>query len=302
MALPLLPTGLVSRRYLATLAGIGGVALVTVLVNTTTARAAWDEVSRVLGLAGPPAPASANVLSEHHLEELGSMPPQAQAEFLLERAMNHYGGATAEIERRLPAWRGKIDPGDHFETLFRMAINSDDLRVRAAAVEIDILARKLEKTAETVDRLQQLTQSREQGPRANALWDLGLVGGRGVEQGRVAEILLANVRDDNVNVRYWAVEGLGYLATDEVIAPLLTVFHDDPSAMIRERAACNLAQSGMFSREQRWAAVPTLIDFAGDLSLDEQTRGWVFQALRDITGQNLPHDASAWRAWHERQR
>jgi hypothetical protein len=24
----------------------------------------------------------------------------------------------------------------------------------------------------------------------------------------------------------------------------------------------------------------------------------VFQALRDITGQTLPHDASAWRTWY----
>ena len=230
------------------------------------------------------------------------MPPQAQAEFLLERSINHYAGANGEIERRLQTWHGRIDPNDHFETLFRMAINSDDLRVRAAAVEIDIVARKLEKNTETIDRLEQLARTGEQGPRANALWDLGLVGGRGVEPARVAQVLLASVHDDNVNIRYWAVEGLGYLATDEAIGPLLAAFHDDPSPMIRERAACNLAQSGMLSREQRRSAVPKLLDFAGDFSLDDQTRGWVFQALRDITGQTLPRDASAWRAWYERPR
>jgi HEAT repeats len=278
------------------------VAVAALLANTTTARAGWDQVSRVLGLQGPPAPASANVLSEHHLEALDGMPPQAQAEFLLERAMNRYEGANREIEHRLRGWRGKIEPSDRFENLFRIAINSDDLRVRAAAIEVDILARKLDKDSATVDRLEAIARTGGQGPRANALWDLGLIGGRGVEPSRVADIILASAHDDNVNVRYWAVEGLAYLATDETIEPLLQIFRDDPSPMIRERAACSLAQSGMLGRGQRLSAVPRLLDDAGDPALDEQTRGWAFQALRDITGQNLPHDAATWRAWYDRQR
>lgn len=276
--------------------------VVAILAGTGTARAAWDRISRVLGLEGPPEPASANVLSEHHLEALESMAPQAQAEFLLERSLNHYDGANREIEARLAKWRGRIEPGERFESLFRMAINSDDLRVRVAAIEIDILARKLEKNIETVDRLEPIARTGAQGPRANALWDLGLIGGRGVEQSRVAGIILASVHDDNVNIRYWAVEGLAYLATDEVIDPLLDIFHDDASPMIRERAACSLAQSGMLNREQRMRAVPRLLDFAGDPALDDQTRGWVFQALRDITGENLPRDPAAWRRWYTSQR
>ena len=125
-----------------------------------------------------------------------------------------------------------------------MAINSDDLRVRAAGIEVDIAARNLEKSAETVDRLEPIARTAEQGPRANALWDLGLIGGRGVAPERVAEILLDSVHDPNVNIRYWAVEGLAYLGTDDTVEPLLGIFHDDPSPMIRERAACSLAQSG----------------------------------------------------------
>jgi len=294
------PTGF--RRNGVPLALFAAVLAIAIVASTGTARAAWDQISRVLGLQGPPEPASANVLSEHHLEALDGMPPQAQAEFLLERSLNHYDGANREIEARLPTWRGRIEPGDRFESLFRMAINSDDLRVRAAAVEIDILARKLEKNIETVDRLEPIARTGAQGPRANALWDLGLVGGRGVEPARVAGIILASAHDDNVNIRYWAVEGLAYLATDEVIDPLLDIFHDDPSPMIRERAACSLAQSGMLNRERRLRAVPRLLDFAGDPALDEQTRGWVFQALRDITGQNLPRDAAAWRTWYAAER
>ncbi len=46
------------------------------------------------------------------------------------------------------------------------------------------------------------------------------------------------------------------------------------------------------------------IEFKGELEsrymvavLDAQTRRWVFQALRDITGQALPNDPAAWRDW-----
>lgn len=276
-------------------------AVAAMFVSTGNARAAWTQLAQFLSLSGPPQAASASVLSEHHLEALDGMTPQSQAEFLLERSMNHYAGANDEIAARLPRWRGRIDPSERFETLFRMAINSDDLRVRAAAIEIDIVARKLEKGRETVDRLEALARSGEQGPRANALWDIGLLGGRGVEPERAAEIIAASIHDDNVNVRYWAVEGLAYLGTDAVIEPLLQIFHDDPSSMIRERAACGLSQSGMLTREQRMKAVSALIDDAGDYSLDEQTRGWAFQALRDITGQTLACDPSAWRAWYVRR-
>lgn len=143
-----------------------------------------------------------------------------------------------------------------------------------------------------------IASSAWQGPRANALWDLGLLGSRGVQPARVGDILPGSIHDENVNVRYWALEALAYLGTDDTIEPLLQIVHDDPSPMIRERAACGLAQSGMLSAVQRKTAVPRLLDYADDVSLDDQTRKWVFQALRDITGQSLPHDPSAWRNWY----
>src|SRR5262245_52866354 len=156
------PTGPERNRASVLMAGVGGAVIATLLVGNGTARAAWDEISRVIGLQGQPAPASANVLSEHHLEGLDAMAPQAQAEFLLERSINHYDGANREIERRVSGWRGKLEPGDRFESLFRMAINSDDLRVRAAAIEIDVVVRKLEKSAETVDRLEPIARTAAQ--------------------------------------------------------------------------------------------------------------------------------------------
>ena len=278
---------------LASLALLGGL-----FVSTGTARAAWQEVAQLLSLGGKPEPASANVLSEHEIEVLDQMPPQSQAELLLERSINHYRGANDEIAERVHGWRGKIQLDQKLESLFMTALNSDDLRVRAAAIEVDIAGRNLEKSTETIDRLEPDARLGEQGPRANALWDIGLLGNRGVEPQRAAQILLASIHDGNVNIRYWAVEGLAYLGTDEAIAPLLEVFHDDPSPMIRERAACGLAQSGMLSEKQRRTAVPKLLDFAEDQSLDPETHKWVFQALRDITGETLPHDPATWRNWY----
>lgn len=242
--------------------------------------------------------ASANVLSEHHTDVLDSMELQAQAEFLLERAINHYKGANEQIMARADLWRGQITLNSRLNSLFMTALNSDDLRVRAAAIELDLAALNVKKSAATIDALEPDARHGDQGARANALWRIGLVGGRGVQPARAFEILMSSIHDPNVNIRYWAVEGLAYLGTEDTIEPLLSVFRDDDSALIRERAACSLAQSGMLSEKLRWTAVPRLLDYAADSTIDEQTRGWVFQALRDITGQTLPRNATAWKNWY----
>ena len=294
---PLSPQSSSARRWIPLAAIVAGSLAGTLVMGTANARAAWQEIAQLLSLHGKPEPASANVLSEHETESLDQMTPQSQAQLLLERSINHYRGANDQIGERVSRWRGKIKLDQQLRSLFMTALNSDDLRVRAAAIEIDLACRDLEKSSATVDALEHDARFGEQGPRANALWDIGLLGNRGVEPERAAQILLASIHDQNVNIRYWAVEGLAYLGTDQTIAPLLQVFHDDSSPMIRERAACGLAQSGMLSEKQRRSAVPQLLDFADDSSLDPETHKWVFQALRDITGQSLPHDAAAWRNW-----
>jgi hypothetical protein len=291
----------VSRRpksWRVSIAALLGVLVGMLLAGPQHVRAAWEKVARFLSLEGEPAPASANVLSEHEIEGLDGATPQSQAQLLLERSINHYRGANEQIAARVGTWQGQITFDDALRGLFTTALNSDDLRVRAAAIEIDIVARSLEKSPATIERLELAAVSGEQGPRANALWDMALIGNRGLEPDRVLEVLLGSVRDPNENIRYWAVEGLAYLGTDGVVTPLLDVFHDDPSPLIRERAACGLSQSGMLSERQRRTAVPRLLEFAEDWSLDPETRKWVFQALRDITGQTLAHDASAWRQWY----
>src|SRR5436190_10801250 len=213
---PARPEGPLPRGTGLVAAGIA----IGILLLPVTGRAAWEQIADLLSLNGKPEPASANLLSEHEIEGLDSMAPQDQATLLLERSINHYGGANDQIAARVERWRGRITLDARLNNLFTTALNSDDLRVRAAAIEVDIAARNLEKSEATVDRLEPIAMTGQQGPRANALWDLGLLGNRGVQPERVREILLGSITDTNENIRYWAVEGLAYLGTDGTIEPL----------------------------------------------------------------------------------
>src|SRR5947209_1371618 len=75
-----------------------------IAAGSGTLRAGWDPIARFISLQSPGPPASANVLSEHELAALSSMPPQNQAELLLERSINHYAGANQQIAARADRW------------------------------------------------------------------------------------------------------------------------------------------------------------------------------------------------------
>jgi HEAT repeat protein len=276
---------------------IAGIFLALIFVSGS-ARATFTEIAQFLSLRGKPKPASPAIMSQHALERLDRQSPQAQAQLLLERSINHYDGANDQIAARVESWRGHLKLNQNLNSLITTALNANDLRVRAAAIEVDLAALGVAKAPESLERLWQQAQSGPQTQRVWALWELGLLGNRGVDPERAAQALEGQLHDPNPEIRHWTVEGLAYLGTSETIEPLLRTFHDDPSPMVRERAACSLAQSGMLSQEQRRMVVPKLLDFAEDASLDAQTHGWVYQALRDITGQNLAADAAAWRNWY----
>jgi hypothetical protein len=272
--------------------------LLALSATNAGAQSVWEQMAEFVGLRGKPAPASANVLSEHEIAALDGMTPQEQATLLLERSVNHYRGANDQIAKRVAGWQGKVFISNQLGSLFTTALYSDDLRVRAAAIEIELASYNLPKTAASMDGLENTARFGQPDARGMALWKIGLLGNRGVEPARAFDILNASIHDGSDMVRSWAVEGLAYLGTDAVIEPLLGAFHDEPNSRIREDAACGLAQSGMLSEKQRRTEVPKLLDFAEDTSLDPTTREWVFQALRDITGWTLPHDAAVWRNWY----
>jgi HEAT repeat protein len=269
------------------------------LMAATFAVAGQGLVSKLevlLQLSGIPVPASCAVLSEHELEEINAMPPQDQAMRLVERTINHYSGAGEEIEKRADGWIGEVHSTPELTKLTDVAYFSSDLRVRAAAIEVWRVEAGFRKTPETV---QQIIDSAAGNPEKRYFFasHLGILGNRGVERQRVFDTLELWVRDPDSNVRAAAINGLALLGTENTIPLLLTVFHDDPSHDLRERAACNLADSGMLSREQRKLAVPELVRFSQDPNLDATTKKWVYQALREITEKNISDNPSAWASW-----
>ena len=209
----------------------------------------------------------------------------------------------AQIEAHIEAWRGKLKMDSQLGELTTVALNSGDQSLRASAIEVQLAAYGLPKSQSSVDSLVRQADSSDHAQKIWALWTLGLLGNRGVETDRVVRVLTAHLKDSgkdsDEDARRWAVEGLALVGTTSTIVPLLTTMHNDPSPMVRERAACSLAESGMLSHQQRLAAVPQLINYSDDPTLDAQTHAWAFQALADITKQRLPNDSAAWRNWYQ---
>lgn len=248
------------------------------------------------GFGGDSVPASNAVLSEHELAEIEQMAPQQQALRLLQRAINGYRGALEQIDQRVGAWRGQLKMDGELQAMTNTAYNASNLRVRVASVEISIAAYGLDKSADTVEAL--IRDARDvEADRAWRLWAIGLLGNRGVAPSAARAAIDEHLRAADVETRKWAANSLAVLGSDGVIPVLTEVFRSDPSPEVRERAACGLADSGMFTREQRWKAIPAFLRAADDPNLDEQTRGWAFQALREISGESIASEASAWNDW-----
>src|SRR5579864_748312 len=247
-------------------------------------------------VAGRPVPADHGQLSEHNREWVMTQPPQVQAEFLLGAAINHDHGATDMINKMVEDWHGKLHFTEKFKYLDDEALYSNDLRVRAAAIEINLAVFNLSKTEEAADGLMAKAE-KSAAWRPFAMWELGMLANRGVEPEKIHEFLRGYVHDRDEKTRHWTVEGLAHLGTDDTIKDFLDVFRNDPSLEVRERAGCSLAKSGMLTREQRMLAVPGLIDLAYDPSLDSTTRSWVYQALREITNEHLRNDPATWKNW-----
>jgi hypothetical protein len=226
---------------------------------------------------------------------------QHQAVAALQEAVVHSPGANERISKEVDNWRGHLTLTPDLNVHITAALDSNDLQVREAGIEVDLAAYGVAKTPAAVEQVIQQANSRDHATRIWALWTLGLLGNRGVETDRVVAVLNSHLKDSDPDSRHWAVEGLALVGTDATIAPLLQAFHDDPSPLVRERAACSLAQSGMLRPEQRRTAIPQILNYSDDPVLDRATHAWAFHALRDITGQNLPDDAAAWRHWYESQ-
>jgi len=265
-------------------------------ISPHAVRAAVDRMDSLLGhtahpVASPPASTPGNLEAK-----LTAMTVQRQAELLVSAAVNHHPGALDLLNSRTDLWRGNLQETPHLKDVLQSAWNSDDLQVRSASLEVYLDLYDIQKNSESVSTLERRIAD-EPAARPWALWMLGALGNRGIEPIGVLREELSYVHDPATETRMWAVEALATLGTDDAIDPLLDALRNDPAPMVREQAACGLAQSGMFTREQRRMAVPRLLEFAEDPALDANTRNWVFRALQDITGGNQGSNAHAWRQW-----
>jgi HEAT repeat protein len=288
-------------RLLHVAAVMAGIGLAVAVSSAGGMGSIWGKLSNSSTLRkNSSAPSFA--LSETDLDR---QKPQEQAELLLERAVSHSDGATDQIEARVDGWRGKLEWNNHLGQLTTAALNSSDTGVRNSAIEVQLAAYGLTKSQPTVDALVKQASSADHMKKIWAFWGLGLLANRGIATDRVVQVLAAQLKEldradeASEDSRRWAVEGLALVGTTPTLAPLLDAMRNDPSAMVRERAACSLAEGGMLTHDQRLIAVPRLIDYAEDPALDAQTRGWAFQALADITRQHLPNDSAAWRNWYQ---
>ena len=267
--------------------------------------ALWVNVGSARGTRGhlSPALSSANrVMLPPRMDrgELDRLKPQKQAESLLELAVGNPEAAPVDqISTHVDSWRGNLRWNPQLAALTTAALNSNNLRVRESGIEVQLAAYGLGKTPSNVDSLVDDAASSDHARKVWALWALGAMANRGVESERVIQVLTGHLKDADEDSRRWAVEALALTGTTSTVEILLETLHNDPSPLVRERAACSLAASGMLSHEQRLAAVPVLLHYTDDPSLDAQTHAWAFQALGDITRQRLPNDSSAWRSWYE---
>jgi HEAT repeat protein len=275
-----------SAHLIAAVVGISA----ALIVGMTKAHPIWPN----LVPARSKEPASAR-----DLPQIDRMKPQNQAETLLELAVGHSEGAVDQISSRVDRWNGQVQWNSQIASLTTAALNSNDMRVRESGVEVELAAYGLAKNAASLEFVLKNVDSHDHSQKIWALWALGLMANRGVESERIVRLLADHLKNNDPDSRRWAVEGLAVAGSDQAIQPLLATIHDDTSPMVRERAACSLAESGMFTHDQRMTAVPQLLNYTDDPALDAQTQGWAFQALGDITHQRLPRDSAAWRNWYE---
>jgi hypothetical protein len=241
-------------------------------------------------------PASNPGATSADMEAISRLTPQQQAERLLQLAIHSPDQSLGLIHKNLDSWRGHLEDTDQLFHIVLAALDSNDPRVRVAAVEIDLVANNLRKSPQSLAKLRHQIQN-DPSSRSLALWRLGALGNRGVEPATVLTLLVRYSRDANQLTRFWAVEGLAMLGTEESIDPLLSILAHDPAKQIRERAATNLARAGMLTGEQRLTAVPQLLNLLDDDSLDPETQDLVYASLQAITGASFGRNAEAWREW-----
>lgn len=238
-------------------------------------------------------------LTDADMERLQTLPEQAQAEELLARSIQHDPRALEMLEQQIGGWHSlrRTPQMNDLEVRSRF---STDLRVRYANTDLNLALDGLVKSQQSAEEL--IAQAKgDPEHRPYSVYHMGMLAGRGVDYERLYPILVDYAKNDaNPEVRQWAVEGLRFVGTDEALDELFFSFTHDRANAVRDRAGCNVSDCGNFMRKQRMRMVPGLIEIAAAPQTTAQMRDWTFLALREITDESLPADASTWREWYSR--
>src|SRR5919109_5403380 len=147
---------------------------------SSSAQQSADQPTIPIPLPGKPIPPDDSKLSEHNIEWLKAQPAQAEMEFLLGAAFNHDHGAIDMIAKLVEDWHGKLHRTERWQDLETTALYSNDLRVRAATIEINLAVNNLAKTEDTAKDLMESGKQQESNRPWDA-WELGMLASRGIE-------------------------------------------------------------------------------------------------------------------------
>lgn len=235
-------------------------------------------------------------LTENDVEHIFTLPLQQQAEELLDHSLHHDERARGLLQKHLADYKGQVRDTPRMKDLLNRAQYSRDLRVRYLYCDM-MLA--MDGWSQDSDAIQILTQRAQNEPdsRAYDVWFLGMLGR--VKPERVRTVLLGYAQNDpNENVRLWATEGLRFVGTDQALDDLFSIFLNDPSFRVRDRAGCNVSDCGNFTRKQRMRFFPKFLELAENPATNAQMRTWSLMAMQGITDVSLPSDAKLWRQWY----
>ena len=224
---------------------------------------------------------------------------QAEAEALLQKVAAGDDSAAQRVLDESDNWTGKTQRTSNADQLLNVSLNSNNMHARQASLQADLAMDGVQRSEAGLDRLEPALKDPSQ--RRWALWMTGAVGNRGIDPMRAAIMISTYLQNPDVNTRVAAVDALSLLGTDATIPLVLDRFYNDSSPAVQERAACGLAQSGMYTHEQRMTAATRIIRWLDNPKLSAQQHAWVLQALRDISGKNLGLDSAAWQNWLDSQ-
>ena len=166
-------------------------------------------------------------LTDVDMQNLQTLPEQAQAEELLDRAIRHDTRALDVFEQNIGVWHD-LTRTAHMNELERRSQFSTDLRVRQANADLNLAINGVAKTEASADALIAQAQA-DAAHRAYYVFSMGMLAGRGVGYDRIYPVLVDYAKNDaNPQVRQWAVEGMRYLGSDEALDQLFDSFTHDP--------------------------------------------------------------------------